>query len=108
MVKIPISIACEPTTAFIPFSLNRSPIRLNLQIVMSTNVAKEQIEMAYLQCGTKEVPSCWSSISAKQHLRSVVAPQWNSLVLDKLKDQLRREEMVLAFAFAYEAKNNRH
>ena len=56
--------------------------------------------MAYLQCGIEQVLSCWPSISAKQHLCRVVAPQWNSLVLDKLKHQLQREEMVLAFAFA--------
>ena len=75
-------------------------MRLNLQTDISTNIAKEQIHMAYLQCGIEQVLSCWPSISAKQHLCRVVAPQWNSLVLDKLKHQLQREEMVLAFAFA--------
>jgi hypothetical protein len=53
--------------------------------------------MAYLQCSIEEVLSCWPSVSAKQHLRCLVPPKLNSLILDKLKDQLRREETVFRY-----------
>ena len=44
--------------------------------------------MAYLQCSIKQISSCGSGISTKQNLRCVLAPQWNALVLGKLKHQL--------------------